>query len=176
MRSVVLIMSIVAGGFSNFISASGSAMPSPLHVRPGALSTPLRLNTIANGGQAQDEFSLLSVVDSVGTGGSTERLVLNYGDRFGKVWKGEPGFFQVALEKTGRRIVIDLSQVTRTGIEPSQLRAALAKSKFVATTDMTMDPQDHTTNLTLNLRSAVDVHLSTLKGSKSQVILDLKGR
>ncbi len=151
-------------------------MPSPLHVKPGAISSPLRSSAIANGGQARDEFSLLGVNDSLSADGSAERFTLNYGDRFGKVWKGEPGFFQVALDKTGRRIVIDLSQVTRTGIEPSQLRAILAKSKFVASTDMTMDPQDHTTNLTLILRAPVEVRLSTLHGTKSQLILDLKGQ
>jgi hypothetical protein len=150
-------------------------MPSPLHVNPGKISTPLRSGAIANGGQAKDEFSLLGVNDSVSADGLTERFILNYGDRFGKVWKGEPGFFQVALDKTGRRIVIDLSQVTRTGVEPSQLRAALLKSKFVASTDMTMDPQDHTTNLTLTLRAPVEVRLSTVNGTKSQVVLDLKG-
>lgn len=148
------------------------AMPSPLHVRPGS-ALDLRPGSSANGGQALDEFSLLSVGDT--TAGAGERVVLNYGDRFGHAWKGPPGFFQISLDRGGRRIIIDLSQVTRTGIDPSQLRTALAHSKFIATTDMTMDPQDQTTNLTLNLKSPVSMRVSEVDAGRSQVVLDLKG-
>ena len=70
----------------------------------------------------------------------------------GKPLTGEPGYFQVALDRDGRRLVIDLSQVTRTGVDPGQLKSALMKSKFVASTDMTMDPHDQSTNLTLTLK------------------------
>jgi hypothetical protein len=155
------------------MSAVALAMPSPLHVKPGAVSMPLKSNAVANGGASRDEFSLLSITDSPST--ASERFILNYGDRFGKVWKGEPGFFQVAVDHGGRRIVMDLSQVTRTGIDPVQLRAILAKSKFVASSDMTMDPQDQTTNLTLLMKVPVEVRLSTVSGTHSQVVLDLKG-
>lgn len=149
------------------------AMPSPLHVKPGRALN-VHAGSIANGGAALDEFSLLSV--SLAPAASSERVVLNYGDRFGKVWKGEPGFFQIALDKGGSRVVIDLSQVTRTGIDPMQLRKALASSKLVASSDMTMDPQDQTTNLTLTMKRPVSLSLSTVSGSRSQIVLDLKGQ
>ncbi len=148
------------------------SLPSPVHVKPGAVTNPLRTNSIANGGQAQDEFSLLAVESKATPSG--ERLSLNYGDRFGKPLKGEPGFFQVALDRDGRRITIDLSQVTRTGVDPTQLRKALAKSKFVASTEMTMDPHDQSTNLTLALKKPVELRLSTEAGARSRLILDLK--
>jgi hypothetical protein len=166
MKTVFLLMFVL-------MPFSLEAMPSPLHVKPGrALS--VRAGSIANGGAALDEFSLLSV--SLAPSASSERVVLNYGDRFGKVWKGEPGFFQIALDKNGSRVVIDLSQVTRTGIEPAQLRKALAASKLVASSDMTMDPQDQTTNLTLTMKRPVSLSLSTASGSRSQIVLDLKGQ
>jgi hypothetical protein len=155
------------------IASLAVAMPAPFHVRPGS-ALAVRAGSVANGGRAQDEFSLLSVGDAVSAKG--ERLVLNYGDRFGKVWKGEPGFFQIALDRGGTRIVIDLSQVNRTGVDPMQLKKALSRSRFVASTDMTMDPQDQTTNLTLTLKSPVTLHLATASGARSQVILDLKAR
>ena len=162
MNVVFLLMSLVSIG--------AFAMPSPLHVKPGS-ALALRAGALANGGTALDEFSLLSVESQ--SAGAGERIVLNYGDRFGKVWKGQPGFFQVAHD--AKRIVIDLSQVTRTGVDPAQVRRALSRSKFVASTDMTMDPQDHTTNLTLVLRSPVSLSLSTVAGDRSQVILEMKG-
>jgi len=162
---------LISGVFSS-LSVVAVAMPSPLHVKPGAALS-VRAGSLASGGSALDEFSLLKVDDSVS--GSSEKLVLNYGDRFGKVWKGEPGFFQVALDRGGSRIVIDLSQVTKTGIDPVQLRKALAKSKYVAMSDMTMDPQDQTTNMTLTLKSPVQLSLSTVSGSRSQVILEMRG-
>lgn len=150
------------------------ALPSPLHVKPNAVTNPLRSNAVANGGQAQDEFSLLGVETHELAGGH-ERLILNYGDRFGKPLKGEPGFFQVALDRDGRRIVIDLSQVARTGVDPTQLRAALIRSKFVASSEMTMDPQDQSTNLTLLLKSPVELRISTDAGARSRIVLDLAG-
>jgi hypothetical protein len=171
MKNVLFLMSFV---FAN-VSVSG-AMPSPLHVKPGS-ALPVRVGSIANGGKALDEFSLLSVaLAPVASGPLAERLILSYGDRFGKVWKGEPGFFQIALDKGGSRVVIDLSQVTRTGIDPVQLRTALSKSRLVASSDMTMDPQDQTTNLTLMMKKPVSLSLSTVSGARSQVVLDLKGQ
>jgi hypothetical protein len=166
MKIVLLLMSA-------FMSVTAFAIPSPLHVKPGS-ALGLRAGSIANGGKALDEFSLLSV--ALAAGASSERMVLNYGDRFGKVWKGEPGFFQVALDRGGSRVVIDLSQVTRTGIDPAQLRKALSSSKLVASSEMTMDPQDQTTNLTLTMKRPVAISLSTASGSRSQIVLDLKGQ
>ena len=155
------------------LSLVSFAMPSPLRVKPGSALN-VRAGSLANGGHANEEFSLLSVLSTPVTGG--ERIVLSYGDRFGKVWKGEPGFFQVALDKGGSRVVIDLSQVTKTGIDPVQLRKALAASKLVASSDMTMDPQDQTTNLTLVMKQPVTLALSTSSGARSQIVLDLKGQ
>ncbi len=156
------------------LSAVSFAMPSPLHVKPGSALS-VREGSLANGGRANEEFSLLSVALAQLPSSASERIVLSYGDRFGKVWKGEPGFFQVALDRGGSRVVIDLSQVTKTGIDPVQLKKALASSKLVASSDMTMDPQDQTTNLTLVMKKPVSLSLATVSGARSQLVLDLKG-
>ena len=158
------------GSFAGF---NAYGIPSPIQVRPGSVTAPLRTNASAIGGVAADEFSLLGV-DSVASA-SGERLVLKYGDPLGKPLKGQPGFFQVSLDRDGRRISIDLSQITRTGVDPTQLRRVLAKSKYVASSEMTMDPHDHSTNLTLMLKSPVQMKLSTESGAQAKVILDLEG-
>lgn len=149
------------------------ALPTPFHVKPGEISSPMRGVGSANGGVAQDELSLLGVETSVVA--TVEKILFNYGDPMGKVLRGAPGFFQVALDRDGRRITIDLSQITRTGIDPIQLKKIMAKSKFVAKSDMTMDPHDQSTNLTFQLNAPVELRVSTDNGARSRVILDLKG-
>ena len=133
---------------------------------------PLRSTGALQGGAAGDEFSLLGVQTAKTAAG--EKVVLNYGDRFGKAVKGEPGYFQIALDKAGQRITIDLSQVTTTGIVPEQLKKVLTASKFVASSDMTMDPHDQSTNITLMLKEPVELTVATEAGAKSKIVLDLK--
>lgn len=155
------------------ISVSGLCLPVPFHVKAGEISNPLRGVGSANGGVAQDELSLLSVETK--SFSSSEKISISYGDSNGKPLKGTPGFFQVALDRDGRRIAIDLSQITRTGIDPSQLKKILSKSKYVAMSDMTMDPHDLSTNLTFQLNAPVEVRVSTETGARSKVILEIKG-
>ncbi|RYZ83278.1 MAG: hypothetical protein EOP06_20280 [Proteobacteria bacterium] len=148
------------------------AIPAPLTVKPNAVSMPLKNAGNIQGGRTSDEFSLLGVQSAKTANG--EKLVLNYGDRFGKPVKGEPGYFQVALDKSGQRIVIDLAQVTSTGIEPEQLRKILATSRYVASSDMTMDPHDRSTNITLTLKEPVEMTVATDAGNRAKVVVEMK--
>ncbi len=159
-------------GFVFVVALPAVAAPIPLVVKPNSISTPLRSTGTVQGGKAGEEFSLLGVQTAKTTTG--EKLVLNYGDRFGQAIKGEPGYFQIGLDRAGQRITIDLSQVTTTGIEPDQLKKILKASKFVAATDMTMDPHDRSTNITLVLKEPVKMTVATDAGSKSKVILNLE--
>lgn len=168
-KTLLLIFSLIASGFS----FSALSLPIPFHVKAGEISNPLRGVGSANGGMSQDELSLLSVETK--SSGLTEKISISYGDFFGKPLKGTPGFFQVALDRDGRRIAIDLSQITRTGIDPSQLKKVLSKSKYVLSSDMTMDPNEQSTNLTFLLNSSVELRVSTENGARSKVILDIKG-
>ncbi len=167
-KFVLLIFSL----FAVAATSSVFALPVPFHVKPGEISRPLRGVGSANGGVAQDELSLLGVETSSVESG--EKISVNYGDPTGKVLQGAPGFFQVALDRDGRRITIDLSQITRTGMDPMQLKKIMAKSKFVVSSDMTMDPHDQSTNLTFQLNAPVELRVSTDHGTRSRVVLELK--
>lgn len=166
------ILSLTTTYLMIFAPAASIAAPAPLVVTPNAISSPLRSSGLVQGGKASEEFSLLGVEAKKTASG--EKLVLNYGDRFGKAIKGDPGYFQIGLDRSGKRITIDLSQVTTTGIEPDQLKKILGASKFVASSDMTMDPHDRSTNITLVLKEPVQLTVGTDSGSKSKVILNLE--
>lgn len=174
MKSTSAVFGLVALalGFGLALPATASAAPAPITVKPNTISMPLRTTGFLQGGKAGDEFSLLSVVTSKSSTG--EKVVLNYGDRFGKSVKGEPGYFQIALDKAGQRITIDLSQVTTTGIVPEQLKKVLAASQFVASSEMTMDPHDLSTNITLMLKQPVELTVATEAGAKSKLIIELR--
>lgn len=172
MRALPVSTALLVSVLASLNGPIASAAPAPVIVKPNAISSPLKTAGTLQGGKAGEEFSLLGVESAKTEAG--EKLVLSYGDRFGKSIKGEPGYFQIGLDRAGQRITIDLSQVTTTGIEPDQLKKILKASKFVAATDMTMDPHDRSTNITLILKEPVKMSVATEAGSKSKVILNLE--
>jgi hypothetical protein len=156
-----------------WISASATfAMPDPSSVKAGRPSSPISAGAL-HGGQSADEFSLLAVRVRPGSSGG-QAIALSYGDRNGQPIHGEPGFFHAVLDRNGRRLVIDLAQVTRTAIDLQQLRRALAASSLVASSEMTMDPLDNSTNISVVLKVPVLLSVSTQAGSQGQLVFDLK--
>lgn len=159
----------IAAVFS--LSAGAHALPSPLMVKPGRVSAPISSGATI-GGQSGTEFSLLGVrAESIDRAG--ERLTLSYGDRFGQPQPGEPGFFHVAVDRDAKRIVIDLAQITKTAIDPQKLARILSASKLIASSEMTMDPQDGSTNITLNLKTPVQMKVASVANGQAQVVIDL---
>ncbi len=154
-----------------FLGSVAQAMPLPMHVAPSQLSRPIESGVLL-GGKSADEFSILNVEAKAES--ASERLVISYGDRLGKPFRGEPGYFQVALDRESRRIVIDLAQVNRTAIEPRTLSKNLADSKFISKSEMTMDPADGSTNITLNLRAPVRIAVAARSAEQGQIVIDLQ--
>lgn len=163
--------SLIAIGLGTWGSGAEAAI-APLQVKPGKLSPPIRAGAIA-GGEASDEFSILGV-KSIAAGPRKERFVISYGDRNGKPLKKEPGFFHVALDRNSKRVSIDLAQVSRTAIEPKDLSKILASSKLIADSDMTMDPQDGSTNITLNLRTPVAISVLAESEDAGKIVIELQ--
>ena len=155
---------------SAVISLSAWALPMPNRVESKKPVNPIR-SGVLTGGFAAEEFSLLKV--EAQQQGARERIVISYGDRFGKPHRGEPGYFHVALDRNSSRVVIDLAQVTRTAIDLNSLRRQLAASKFVASSEMTMDPQDSSTNITLVLKQPAEIDVETSSGGASRLMLTM---
>lgn len=170
---------LIQKGLSSFFwgvfalsSSVATAMPKPMQVVPEKIAIAPRAGVFA-GGQSNDEFSILAIRRESSDEG-VERLVIEYGDRFGRPLQGEPGFFHVAVDRKATRVVIDLAQVNRTVIDQKELAQLLASSKFVADSDMTMDPHDASTNITLNMKTPVVLSVASSGRGQGRLILEIR--
>lgn len=127
------------------------------------------------GGEAGQGFSLIQVRTQVDPKKKVERVVLNLGDKDGNVLKGKPSFYQVNLEPERSRIVISLSQVSRSKVSQEELSRIFKKSPYVKSVQMVTDAESSSTNLVLNLKAPVraEVFQMAEKGKPGRVVLDL---
>lgn len=171
----IVSRTLLAVCFSYFVCCvpTATAALAPIQVKPGKISSPVR-SGVLEGGIASDEFSIYSI-ERASTPEGSERLVITYGDRFGNALKGDPGFFHVAFDQNSRRISVDLAQVSRTAVDQNDLAKVLTKSIFVASSDMTMDPVDGSTNITLHLKNPVSISVSSESGNISRVVIEMRG-
>ena len=153
------------------LAVVASAAALPIAVKPGRISMPLHTGSVT-GGLAGRELSIISIKEVPLNNGASQ-LVIAYGDHGGNPAKGEPGYFHVAIDRGAKRISLDLAQVTRTAVDQKDLWRALNHSKLVAASDITMDPQDSSTNITLNLRQAVDMKVKSDHGDQARIVIDL---
>lgn len=149
-----------------------AAIPNPVQVTPGHASPPLQ-SGVSIGGQAGGEFTLIGV-HTEPLKDAAERLALVYGDRNGNQQQGGPGYFHVAVDRDGRRVVIDLAQLRRVSVDPQRLTRILMNSKLIESSDMTTDPFDGSTNITLNMRAPVRVRVASETDKSARLILDLE--
>ncbi len=127
-----------------------------------------------SGGVAKAEnvgpLSLLQVQKSlVNTSNKTERLTMKFGDKNGAPLI-VPGFFHMAVDEDGRRLILDLSQVQQTSVDKADLRAMLKQSELIRDVEITMDPVDKSTNITFLMKRPV-VAKATAIGN---LIIDLQ--
>ena len=166
-RTAVIALSLITLKLQSAIAAN-----IPFTVRPGQISMPFH-NGSVSGGQAGPDFSLLGVKEvSIPRGGI--QIVLNYGDHLGHPFHGEPGYFHVSIDRVGKRISMDLAQVSRTAIDQKDLSRELSRSSIVSSSDITTDPADGSTNITLNLHRPVEMKVRSSGGDQAKLILELK--
>jgi hypothetical protein len=120
------------------------------------------------------ETSLLSVEKKTHRRQKRERIVLSIGDA-----NGYPteylSYFHVAVDKNPPRLVVDMTRMRKTAVSEKDLVARLKNSIFIRSLELTMDPEDHSTNLTLNLKAPiqVSVHERYSRREGTQLVLDL---
>ncbi len=157
------------------MSNSANAVPAKAFVRPQKLGTYIAAGSII-GGNAGKLFSLLRV-QKMNLAGGVERLILTYGDQDGIPLKTQPGYFHLSLDQAGERLVLDLSQVLKTAVDQQDIIKELKGSKLVAKTDMSMDPQDGTTNITLFMKVPVETRAqvdTTAEDRQNQLVIDIR--
>ncbi len=158
---------------SMVVAVSASASPSPMKVKPGSIAKAARTGFFA-GGEATHELSLIDATTSKAADGS-ESLAFFYGNDRGQPLRGLPGFFQIVLDRDGKRVAIDLAQVSRTAVDPAALRKKLKSSKLVSALDMTMDPTDSSTNITLSFKEPIELAVEASgEKSPSRIAITLK--
>jgi hypothetical protein len=159
------------------LHALAFAAPDKASVQPRPLSDMIENGFVA-GGESGSGFSILKIEKRRSRpAGKAERIIITYGDQRGRPLKKPPGYFHVSVDENPPRVVIDLAQVQKTAVDDQDLARLLADSILVKSTDMTMDPEDMSTNLTLLLKKQAHVKVSyALKSTGAQLIIDLRPR
>lgn len=128
------------------------------------------------GGRAGRGFSLLDVRRSFDKKAQAERVVLDWGDANGAPLKGNIGFFHVGIDEQNKRVVVDLSQVIRAGLDERQVQARFKSSPLVKESQLIFDPVGSSTQLVLGFNTQVAVEVFYLADDKetSRLVLDMR--
>lgn len=121
--------------------------------------------TAVSGGKAKAEnaspLSLLQVQQvTSNTTDKSERLTMKFGDKNG-IALLEPGFFHLAVDEGGRRLILDLAQVQQTSVDKADLKAMVKQSTLIRDAEITMDPVDNSTNITFLMKRPIVARASS---------------
>lgn len=128
------------------------------------------------GGQAGAGFTLLNVRRESSNKLAMERIIFDMGDREGQPLLNKLGYFHVSVEKNPSRIIIDLSQVSRSRVSEINLAKMFEKSPFISKVEMSMEPEDNAAKIVLNTKVPVAAEVFEMPSDKkaSRLVLDLK--
>lgn len=135
----------------------------------------LNLGVFSGGHAKISEVSLIGVDKKFNRRHKVERIILTFGD--GKGFPSEySGYYHVAVERDPPRVIVDLSRMQKTAVNETEMAKIFKSSVFVRAPELTMDPEDHTTNLTLNLKGPMEVAAYERKNSPqgAQLVLDIR--
>jgi hypothetical protein len=127
------------------------------------------------GGQAGDGFSLLDIKRVVSVSKKAERMIFEIGTYKGEKYSGQPGYFHAQLSKKPPELTIDFAQTVMTRFDSQKLIAMFKKSKLIKRTQMSTDPEDNSTNITMLFKRPVKARVYTLspKDNSPKVVVDI---
>jgi len=131
---------------------------------------------VFTGGQAGSGVTLLGVRRVHSPKAKLERIILDLGNKEGKVAKGEQlGYFQASVDSQRNRIVLDLAQLRLSQVTETKLKEMFRKSPYVRSVELTMDPEDSAGSLVLNLRQPMRLEVFRLvpPGKAARVVMDI---
>ena len=130
------------------------------------------------GGGAGIGFSLLRLKRVYSTDGLSERLIFEIGDKDGRTFVGQPGYFHAQLFKKPSKLSLDLSQLLKTKVSTKDLKKIFKKSKLVKKASITTDAQDHSTNISIHFKSSVKMRVFTLSNQTTspKLVIDFTKR
>lgn len=160
-----------ASGFSSQASAA-SVFKSSLTEKSDKYAS----TGVFMGGRAGISQSLTAVRRTASTKVGMERVILDLAKADGKPFT-ESGYFHVSVDESKSRVVIDIGQIMRTATTEQSLRKMFAKSPYVKSVDFTLDPQDSTGTIVLNLKTPMKAEVFQMPGNKkrtARLVIDLK--
>lgn len=127
------------------------------------------------GGKARDGLSLLGVRKAFSAQAKLERVILDLGDRKAQPSGKEIGYYQASLDRSKKRVVVDLAQLTTSNISESQLKQIFKGSHYIESVELTLDPEDKAATMVLNLKAPMKMEVFELlaSGKPSRVVVDL---
>ncbi len=126
------------------------------------------------GGEAGSGFSVLDLRRTDEPKKKLERVVIDLGDFKGHPIFGKSGYYHAEVQEKPPRVILDLSQTSYTKVDEKQLRERFKSSLFVSSTDMTLNPEDHSLNITLNFKQKTGVKVFSVTSPKktARLVLD----
>lgn len=131
---------------------------------------------VFTGGAAGSGCSLLAVRRVYSKKAQIERVIVDMGDRQAKPVGKKLGYFQASVDQKRMRIVLDLAQLQASAVTEPKLKELFAKSPYVASAEFTIDPEDKTGTIVLNMKQpmTLEVFESLADKKPARVVMDMR--
>lgn len=174
MRNSIFAWSILFG--FNLLIASPWAKALPHRKALDHKSNQYLSRGVFIGGRSGRGFSLLDLRRNYDKAAQAERVVFDWGDVNGAPLMGSIGFFHVGIDDKNQRVVVELSQVVRAGINEAEIQKRFKASPVVKKAQLIFDPVGSATQLILDFKKKVAVESFYLTDDKlvSRLVLDIR--
>lgn len=128
------------------------------------------------GGEANSGVTIINIKKIKMDRGTTERYALEFGDRQGRPLIGKPGYFHVELKNKPRpQLIVNISKVVGTQVDKKKLNQILARSNFLAKSNVYQNAEDGSQSYIFDLKKNVPVRVYQVKSKSgpSKMILDI---
>ena len=127
------------------------------------------------GGKFGSGFSLVGVKRVFSPNGNAERLILEMGDKDGKLYSGKTGYFHAQLFRNPSELSLDLPQLMKSKVNNTHLKNLIKQSKLIQMADLSLDPEDHSTHLKMRFKTPIKMRVFTLSPKKStpKLVIDI---
>ena len=119
------------------------------------------------GGVASGYMSLFDVRKSASAKLKTERLVLDWGDAYGRP-SPKSGYYQVEYQAQMHRVIINLALTLNSKVDGRALTDRLSKGLYIKTARLEFDSMGQAQNLVLDLKKTVRVRVASYPSQMPQ--------
>ena len=170
LRCLILLIAVVLG-FAGISVFAATPYKRTLSVK----SNTYMKDGVFIGGKAGEGSSLLAVRRAHSGKAKLERVIVDLGDHQAKPAGRSPGYFQVSMDSTNNRVIVDLAQLRFSKVSEAQLQNLFRKSPYVSEASLTLDPEDKAGTMVLKLKRPMRMEVFQLldKRKPGRVVIDL---